>query len=310
MQEHRERQHDMDTTWLEDFVAVIRTGGFSRAAEERAISQPAFSRRIRCLEDWVGAPLFDRAARVVQLTPAGERLQPFAEEVLRQLETGRQDALSAAQAVTEKLLFASTHALSLSFFPPWLRTLEREQPLMSTIQWTADSMQACERLMIDGAVQFLLCHHHRAAANLLAGDRFKSVMLGEDVMVPVAAPTLAGSDALRGGPFLAYSDSSGMGRILKAAWDEAGRPPLPEPVFSSHLATMLVTMAREGRGVVWSPLSLVREDLQSGRLVQLGDAGDEVRLEIHLFRPRVRLPRAAERFWERVVDRAAQSARN
>jgi LysR family transcriptional regulator, hypochlorite-specific transcription factor HypT len=300
----------MDTTWLEDFVAVIREGGFSRAAEERAISQPAFSRRIRCLEEWVGAPLFDRAARTVRLTAAGERLKPFAEEILRQLETGRKDALSATQASSEKLMFAATHSLSLTFFPPWLRTLEREEPLMSTIQLTADSMQGCERLMIDGQAQFLLCHHHRAASSLLSGDRFKSVMLGEDVLVPVVAPSLAGETTLSQGPFLAYAESSGMGRILRAAWEEGCHPPLPEAVFTSHMATVLVMMARDARGVAWSPLSLVAEDLQSGRLVKLGDASNEVRIEIHLFRPRVRQLRAAERFWERALEHADQASRN
>ena len=79
----------MDATWLEDFIAVVREGGFSRAAGRRAISQPAFSRRIGCLEEWVGTPLFERAGRAVRLTDAGERFKPFAEEILRQLETGR-----------------------------------------------------------------------------------------------------------------------------------------------------------------------------------------------------------------------------
>ncbi|MRW85357.1 LysR family transcriptional regulator [Pseudoduganella sp. FT26W] len=300
----------MDATWLEDFVAVIREGGFSRAADQRAISQPAFSRRIRCLEEWVGTPLFDRTARSVQLTPAGERLKPFAEEILRQLETGRRDALNAAQTSTETLLFASTHALSLTFFPPWLRALESRQALMSSIQLTADSMQGCERLMIDGRAQFLLCHVHPAAASHLSADRFRSVVLGEDVLMPVAAPSLAGTGALENGPFLAYSDASGMGRILRAAWEEGRRPPLAEPAFSSHLASVLAMMARDGRGVSWSPLSLVADDLQAGRLVQLGGAEDEVRMEIHLFRPRARQLRAAERFWEQVQERVAQSARN
>jgi DNA-binding transcriptional LysR family regulator len=306
----------MDTTWLEDFIAVIREGGFSRAADQRAISQPAFSRRIRCLEDWVGTPLFDRAARSVQLTPAGERLKPFAEEVLRQLETGRRDAMSAVQSSTETLLFATTHALSLTFFPPWLRTLEQEEPLMSSIQLTADSMQSCERLMVDGLAQFLLCHHHRAASTRLSADRFKSVKLGEDVLVPVCAPALANAappaarpDLLHSGPFLAYSESSGMGRILRAAWDESNRAPLPAPAFASHMATVLAMMARDGRGVTWSPVSLVADDLRSGRLVKLGDASDEVRIEVHLFRPRARQPRAAERFWERVLAQA-QDTRN
>jgi DNA-binding transcriptional LysR family regulator len=300
----------MDATWLEDFIAVVREGGFSRAADQRAISQPAFSRRIRCLEEWVGTPLFARVARSVQLTPAGERLKPFAEEILRQLETGRKEAMSAAQISTETLMFASTHALSLTFFPPWLRALERQQPLMSSIQLTADSMQGCERLMIDGRAQFLLCHHHAAASSHLAADRFKSVILGEDLLVPVAAPALAGTQLLQEGPYLAYTPSSGMGRILRADWEERHRAPLREPAFSSHLATVLVMMARDGRGVSWSPLSLVAEDLESGRLVKLGTAEDEVRIEVHLFRPRARQPRAAERFWELVLEYGAQEARN
>jgi DNA-binding transcriptional LysR family regulator len=298
----------MDASWLEDFIAVIREGGLSRAAQQRSISQPAFSRRIKCLEDWVGTPLFDRAARTMVLTPAGERLKPFAEEVLRQLDTGRKDALAAAQASTETLLFASTHALSLTFFSPWLRALDSMQAATSSIQLTADSMEGCERLMIDGAAQFLLCHVHPAASTRLSADRFKSVVLGEDVLVPVATPALARADVLRDGPFLAYTAASGMGRILRAAWEQGSRPPLGEPAFSSHLASVLAMMARDGRGVSWSPLSLVADDIAAGRLVQLGGRADEVHIEIHLLRPRARQVRAAERFWEQVLERATQAS--
>lgn len=296
----------MDATWLEDFIAVVREGGFSRAAEQRAISQPAFSRRIRCLEEWVGTPLFDRAARGVELTPAGAMFKPYAEEVLRQLDTGRREAVGAAQVSTETLRFVATQALSLTFFPPWLRSLERGAPLMASIQLTTESMEGCETLMIDGRAQFLLCHHHRAASTRLSDDRFKSVHLDDDILVPVAAPGLAGAAALRDGPYLAYTESSGMGRILRAAWLEDHRPRLPEPVFSSHMATVLVMMARDGRGVTWAPLSLVGDDLRAGRLVQLGGPADAVRIEVHLLRPRVRQSRAAERFWERLLDHLAR----
>ena len=50
----------MDLIWLEDFLAIAEDGGFSRAAERRHVTQPALSRRIRALEDWLGAPLFER----------------------------------------------------------------------------------------------------------------------------------------------------------------------------------------------------------------------------------------------------------
>ena len=62
----------MDLEWLEDFVALARVGSFSKAAAQRYVTQPAFSRRIRSLEDWAGAVLFDRATNPVELTQAGK----------------------------------------------------------------------------------------------------------------------------------------------------------------------------------------------------------------------------------------------
>lgn len=296
----------MDTVWLEDFLAVTRAGGFSRAAEQRSISQPAFSRRIKCLEEWVDTPLFDRGTHSVGLTAAGERLKPFAEEILRQLETARREAASAAQDATETLLFASTHALSMTFFPPWLRRIENEEPLMTSVQLTADSMAGCERMMIDGKAQFLLCHHHPAASTRLSADRFRSVSLGEDVLVPVAAPSLASQDLMREGPYLAYSSESGMGRILAASWEETGRLPPTPPTFSSHLAAVLAMMARDGRGLVWAPLSLIAEDIKVGRLIKVGRPEDEVPIAVQLFRPRARQTQVAELFWRRISDHPSQ----
>ncbi len=103
------------------------------------------------------------------------------------------------------------------------------------------------------------------------------------------------------GPFLAYTSESGMGRILVSAWTAEGKTAPAEPVFSSHLASVLATMAREGRGIAWSPLSLVREDLEARRLVRVGEQSDEVPMEIRLFRPKPRQSPAAEALWQRAV---------
>ena len=61
--------------WLEDFLALASTGNFTRAAEERHSSQPAFSRRIRALEEWLGAALVDRSTQPARLTEVGEWLR-------------------------------------------------------------------------------------------------------------------------------------------------------------------------------------------------------------------------------------------
>ena len=44
----------MELKWLEDFASIVETRSFSRSAQLRHVSQPAFSRRIRALEDWLG----------------------------------------------------------------------------------------------------------------------------------------------------------------------------------------------------------------------------------------------------------------
>lgn len=46
----------MQLKWLEDFIELVRTRSLSHAAETRCVTPPAFGRRIRALEDWVGAP--------------------------------------------------------------------------------------------------------------------------------------------------------------------------------------------------------------------------------------------------------------
>ena len=75
----------MELIWLEDYLALAETLNFSRAAEARHVTQPAFSRRIRALENWVGADLFARTTHGVALTPAGEHFHNQA-EVLTGLE--------------------------------------------------------------------------------------------------------------------------------------------------------------------------------------------------------------------------------
>jgi LysR family transcriptional regulator, hypochlorite-specific transcription factor HypT len=291
----------METIWLEDFLAVLDEGSFSRAAERRAVTQPAFSRRIRSLETWIGTSLFERGQHQVRLTPAGERFRPAAEEMLRHLQIARQDALSAAHIGSETLRLAATHVLSLTFFPVWLRALEAEAPTTVTFQLTADNMVACEKLMIEGRAQFLLCHDHPAASTRLTSDRFRSIEIGRDVLVPVAKPSLLPCKSPAAGPYLAYTSESGMGRILAATWASAGRIPPAEPVFSSHLASVLAAMARDGRGIAWSPLSLVTDDVAAGRLARVGTEEDEVALAIRLFRPKIRQSPAAEALWERAV---------
>ncbi|MEO3434459.1 LysR family transcriptional regulator [Inquilinus sp. CAU 1745] len=297
----------MELTWLEDFAALARTGNFSRAAEARNVTQPAFSRRIRALEDWIGAPLFLRTPRGVSLTPAGEHFRPRAEALARDLHQLRRETLDVAGRESAALSFAATHALSFTFFPRWIR--EQGQAASSgALNLISDSMQACEQVMLRGEAQFLLCHHHESAPCRLDPERFASAVVATDVLLPLSAPDGEGRPLwpLTGKPGaparrLAYSPESGLGRIV-AANRPSGGDAWPEPAFISHLAATLLSMARAGEGVAWLPRTLAEHDLETGHLVEAGDETLHIPLQIRLFRPIARQSATAEALWEAVVE--------
>ncbi|MDP3606311.1 MAG: LysR substrate-binding domain-containing protein [Polaromonas sp.] len=296
----------MNLTWLEDFLALASSGNFSRAASERHMTQPAFSRRVRALEEWLGVALFDRSRHPVTLTETGQWFQSVAHDMLARAARIPGDARAVSDASSATLRFASTHALSFTFLPAWLRGLESGSPV-GAIQLVSDVMQQCEDLMLQARVQFVLCHWHAQVPGRLDPANYRSVRVGGDTLVPVSAPGKTGkarhllSSGGKHVPILAYSNESGLGRIVRALRSGALEKSRSEPVFTAHLASVLKTMALDGRGVAWLPLSLIAEELASGRLVAAGDADWAIELDIRLFRSNEAAPPAAENFWRRVT---------
>ena len=78
----------MELDHVEAFVAIVRRGGFSRAAAALHLSQPAISRRVHLLEGELGAPLFDRVRSGATLTDAGRAFLPHAEALLASMRDG------------------------------------------------------------------------------------------------------------------------------------------------------------------------------------------------------------------------------
>jgi len=304
----------MEINWLHDFIAVATTRSFSRAAEERNSSQPALSRRIQALEYWTGTPLFDRTPHIVSLTPAGESFRQTAEDILRRLTAGRLDAQEQARGASDVLMFASTNALSLTFFPDWLRGIETKLSFVPNVQLVANHMQACERILMSGDVHFLLCHHHQAAAaTALTPAHFRSLHVGDDVLIPTSVPVSSKSREPRFKlpgteetpiQFLAYRPESGMGKILDAVRKASPLQAHLRTTFQSHLAKLLVTMVQAGRGMAWLPQSLIADQLASGDLVAAGGKEWRIPIEIHVFRPRIKMAQAAESFWQQVQETA------
>lgn len=298
----------LDLEWLEDFLALAETGNFSRAAESRAIAQPAFSRHIRAFEEWAGVDLVDRSAHPVELTAAGKKIHPLIQGVVSGLEAARIKARAAHDQAAASLRLASTHSLSVTFLPRWIGQIETRMRL-GPIQTLSDHSQACEDLMLQRRVQFLLCYGHAAVPGRLDEGQFPMTLLGEDTLLPVCAPDHAGRPlfdptAAAPLPLLDYSEHSGLGRILRASAAKRGLHEV-STVFTAHNAFLLKSFALAGRGLAWLPRSLIVDELQSGLLLIVGRPDWPLPMQIRLYRQGAEMTATAEQFWAAACSMSA-----
>jgi DNA-binding transcriptional LysR family regulator len=160
-------------------------------------------------------------------------------------------------------------------------------------------------MLMESQVQFLLTHAPVDSKNNLDKQGYPYVVVGKDWLVPVSAPKKDGTaaHALNKGTvknpckLLSYSTESGLSRIVDITHAKLSKQLPTKTVFTAHLASVLRTMALDGRGVAWLPQTLVTDDLESGLLVAAAPKSWCVDMQIRLYRDKATISQAAENFW-------------
>ena len=134
--------HYMDILELQAFIAVARHCSFSKASLQLGLTQPAVSKRVARLEASLDTKLFDRVARKISLTEAGDRLLPRAEDLLNQAKDMQRLASSLKQEVSGKLSIAISHHIALYRMPPVLKHYKTCYPQVKLDIRFEDSEQA------------------------------------------------------------------------------------------------------------------------------------------------------------------------
>ncbi|MGC0153941.1 LysR substrate-binding domain-containing protein [Chromobacterium vaccinii] len=298
----------METRWLEDFLVLADTGSFTRSAELRHLTQPAFSRRIRALESWLGADLIDRTTYPTKLTAAGKLLREQAVPLLAQLNTTR-TMLRGLQPLPQGTLeFAVPHTLSFSYFPKWLTEVEAGFGHLSC-RLQASNVHDAVLAFVEGGSDLLMCYHHPKQPVELNEARYGGLRLGVERLRPYA-PADGGEAryALPGRaeaplPFLGYA-SNAYFRLMSDLLLVGG----PEPAhlslrYETDMAEGLKQMALAGHGLAFLPESAVAAECEAGRLAAAG--GDEwsVEMEVRLYCDHRRGRAALEDLWDYLAER-------
>lgn len=294
----------MEAKWLEDFFSVARTGSFSLSAAERHITQSAFSRRIKSLEQWVGVALIDRSSYPTRLTIAGEQFLATAREATASLLNARQELRHAAHSDRKLLRIAIQHSLASAFLARWLAKLPLARDDLLT-QVRADNLHDCVRDLEEGSVDLLVCYTHPGLPLDLSAERYPSLPLAHDTLTPVSRAAADGRPmhALQpaaGGvvPWLSYTAEAQLGKLAALAQDAAEPPLALHAVFESALVEALRAMTLEGMGVAWLPASLIADDLNHKRLVRAGPTSLDVPLRVRVFAERSLLGGRMRRLWD------------
>lgn len=298
----------METKWLEDFVTLAKTRNFSRAAQLRHVTQPAFSRRIQALEAWAGTDLVDRSAFPTCLTAAGQTLVEQAEDLLLQLNAARSLMRSHATAGHDVIEFACPHTIALAFFPSWLSKVQGVVGSVK-VRLTALNVHDAAMRLADGSCDFLISYHHPAHPLQLDLQRYDMLPLGAETLAPYCRRTPSGEPLHpfpglddQPVPYLAYAPGAYLGRVVDGLLKELSlRTPL-ERVYETDMAEGLKAMALEGHGVAFLPSSAVASEVAARRLVCAHPSFAEP-LDIRLYRPAAgpnsqRTKTVAQRFWQ------------
>ncbi len=115
-------------TQLRSFLAVVRSGSVTSAAEELVVTQPSISAAVRALTRELGTPLLERDGRGVRPTAAGRAFAPYATDIIGLLERGRRAAIEASGQAESGLRIAAVTTAAESFVPLLLKRYASRNP--------------------------------------------------------------------------------------------------------------------------------------------------------------------------------------
>ncbi|MCC1481277.1 LysR family transcriptional regulator [Roseibaca sp. Y0-43] len=270
-----------------DVLTLLEEGNLSRAAERRNITQPAFSRRIRAFEDWVGMPLLDRAPNRVGLHPTLDANADEIRATIRRIEELRA-RLRSAGAGTARLVVVTQHALAARITPDALGAIHRVEPTM-TMRLRTMNREDCVSFFVRGDADLLMIYEARGFPPLPFDDSISRRVWMPDTLIPVCGGAMRhslASDQKPKGRFaiIRYPEDSHFGQLVSRSGNEtammaAGGHVVVETAFS----VAALELALAGIGVAWIPHSMCIRKLASGELVNLGAHFGLIPLDVSLF---------------------------
>jgi LysR family transcriptional regulator, low CO2-responsive transcriptional regulator len=245
------------------FATVAELGSVSRAAERLNLSQPAVSGQLKALQELVGEPLYERHARGITLTEAGQLLLPQANAVMRSLNRAAESVLELRGRGARDVVLGVSWTLSNSVVPALFEKLKDVSNVRLVVR--SDSSEALlTAVAVDELQAALLVDANRNVPEGLEVTRFGE----EDIRLIVPSQhRLAGAGSVN---LAALSDEtllwpmrgSSVRRRAEMLLERAQVRPARTLELGGFLALKAALVS--GLGVTFLPLSVVQQEQKAG----------------------------------------------
>lgn len=294
----------MRLEWIEDILAVLDTGSLARAAEKRLVTQSAFTRRVRLIEESIGAELFDRRRKPVTLLAGVEALAPELRELGLRLRQVRQKLRNADSQSGDALSFACQHAITTTVSPWIVRALTAQGD--ASVRVRSSNQEECLVLLLSGDVDFAVMYTLPDMPSPFLESAFDVLSLGRDVLTPVCAPGLFDALPPNRLPVVGYPPDVFLGQVFHSHIAPRLSTEMQVAIKAETALTLAAyEFALSGIGAAWLPHSLVAASLARGALISLDAELPVQPLEIKAFRLSGANQQQSEDAWRDMLSRIA-----
>ena len=249
---------------LRTFRELSESLHFRKTAEKLHISQSAVSQQIGALEHELGVLLVERIGRRTFLTPAGKVLAEEAGKVLAAVERAAETVRAFGKGTTDRLRLGASTTPGVYIVPTALGAFRATLPLVELSLRIANSGEI-ESALVQNDLDL------GVVGEDITHDELFQVAIGEDEIIAVASPTLAGRKRLRSAeleklPLLARESGSATRRYVDAALAKIGVRPriafeLPSPEAQVRAAAAGLGLAFVSRHVAAADIAAKRLNL-------------------------------------------------
>ncbi len=273
--------------WLDDVLVLLEERNMTRAAERRNITQPAFSRRIRSFEDWLGIPILDRQTNRIEVSEALSANEGEIRAVVARLREMRTD-IANHDSASVTVSVAAQHAPVFSTFPDMALRAKASLPRVK-FRLRAGNLHDCLTMFVRGDTSMLLCYEAENARPLEFGASVRRGYWGSDYLVPVVGGSLRyavkdNGNVPKDTPAVAYPENSYFGEVLSRSERLFGTPGHSvNPVCVTAFSSGVLELVLRGFGVGWLPYSMVHREVASGDLISLVNSLGKEPLKVAVF---------------------------